>query len=378
MGDMGDMGGIGWRGAVTGGQVRRATEGGGMGMEETGVDGMDGMGGMGMDGVGVDGMSLDDSGRHEDQPVGRMGEFRLIEQLAARFAMTPDVLIGPGDDAAVLSSGGRVVASTDLLIEGAHFRTDWSSALDVGVKAAAQNIADIVAMGARPTALLVALGLPPDLPASWPLGLADGLRLECARAGTTVAGGDLSRSERIVVAVTALGEITGAEPVLRSGARVGDVVAVTGALGASAAGLVLLQAGRDAPKEAIAAHLRPQPDYAAAARAVGRATALIDVSDGLLADAGHVARASRVTLDLNSALIPVADAAAAAARVLSVDPLAWALTGGEDHVFLATFATGDLPDGFTPIGRVISVGEHGVLVDGHPWSGAGGHDHFRS
>ncbi len=155
--------------------------------------------------------------------VGDVGEFGLIERVVARFALTPDVLLGPGDDAAVIAApDGRVVATTDVLVEGRHFRRDWSSAHEVGRKAAAQNLADIVAMGARPTALLVGLAAPADLPAAWALELADGLAEECALVGATVAGGDVVRSDTVVIAVTALGDLEGREPVTRGGARVGD------------------------------------------------------------------------------------------------------------------------------------------------------------
>ena len=159
--------------------------------------------------------------------VGDLGEFGLIAAVVARFRVTPDVLLGPGDDAAVVAApDGRVVASTDLLVEGRHFRRDWSSAREIGRKAAAQNLADLVAMGARPTALLVGLGAPPDLPADWATGFADGLAEECALVGATVVGGDVVRSDAVVVAVTALGDLEGRAPVTRSGARPGDVVAV--------------------------------------------------------------------------------------------------------------------------------------------------------
>jgi thiamine-monophosphate kinase len=221
-------------------------------------------------------------------------------------------LVGIGDDAAVLAvPDGRVVATTDFLIEGRHFRRDWASAADVGHKAAARSLADIAAMGAEPSALLVALAAPPDLRVSWARELAEGLAAECARAGASVIGGDTARADCVILAVTGLGDLAGRDPVLRSGASPGDLVAVAGPLGYAAAGLALLTTGlttglTDDPLVArlISGHLRPSPPYDAGPEAAGLgATAMIDVSDGLLADLGHVADASGVRIDLDSAAL---------------------------------------------------------------------------
>ena len=140
--------------------------------------------------------------------VGELGEFGLIRELTSRLTSTPAVLLGPGDDAAVVAApDGRVVATTDVLVEGRHFRRDWSTAYDVGRKAAAQNLADIAAMGAVPTAVLLGLVVPADLPATWPVELMDGIRDECQVAGAAVVGGDVVRGDTITVAVTALGDL---------------------------------------------------------------------------------------------------------------------------------------------------------------------------
>ena len=205
--------------------------------------------------------------------------------------------VGIGDDAAVVATpSGSVVASVDLLIEGRHFRRDWSPAYDVGAKAAARSLADIAAMGAVNTALLVALAAPGTLPARWVTDLASGLAAEAARAGAGIAGGDTAGAEVVTLSVTALGDLAGRAPVLRSGARPGDVIAVAGPLGHSAAGLALLAAGlaprSDALAGLVAAHRHPSPPYDAGPEAARLgATAMIDVSDGLLADLGHVAQA---------------------------------------------------------------------------------------
>jgi thiamine-monophosphate kinase len=322
--------------------------------------------------------------------VSALGEFGLIAELSAWLPSSspadPRVLVGIGDDAAVLAApDGRVVASTDFLIEGRHFRRDWSSAQDVGRKAAARSLIDVAAMGAVPTGLLVALAAPGDLPVSWARGLAEGLAAECARAGASVVGGDTSRAGSVLLVTTVLGDLAGRAPVLRSGAAPGDLVAVTGLLGHAAAGLALLSAGvSDGPL--VAAQRRPAPPYDAGPEAAGLgATAMIDISDGLLADLGHIAAASRVLIDLSSARLAPADDLLAAALHLdrtdggstsrSTDPLAWVLGGGEDHALAATFPPGaTLPPRWTVIGEVRSG--TGVKVDGQPWSGPAGWDHF--
>lgn len=298
-----------------------------------------------------------------------MGEFGLIERIAARLGTGPQVELGPGDDAAIIAApGGRVVATTDLLLEGRHFRRDWSGPYDIGRKAAAQNLADVVAMGARPTALLVGFGAPPDLPVAWTDALCDGLRDECAEVGAAVAGGDVVRGETVLLAVTALGVLSG-PAVTRAGARPGDLLAVSGRLGWAAAGVELLTEGLFEPAELVAAHRRPQPVYAAGEQAVRHgATAMLDISDGLVQDLGHIADSSGVRIEVDSAKLPLPPAK---------DALRMALTGGDDHAFAATFpARSDLPDGWQVIGRV-SGGAAGVLVDGRPYE-AGGWDHFRS
>jgi thiamine-monophosphate kinase len=318
----------------------------------------------------------------DDSTLAGVGEFRVIDEVVGRFPTTDAVLVGPGDDAAVVrASDGRVVATTDLLVEGRHFRRDWSSAHDVGRKAAAQNLADVVAMGAHPTALLVGLGAPADLPTWWATGLADGLAEECALVGATVVGGDLVRSENIVVSVTALGDLEGRDPVTRSGAQVDDVVAIAGRLGWAAAGLAVLGRGFRSPRVLADAHRVPAPPYAAGrAAALAGATAMLDVSDGLVQDAGHLATASGVVVAISTSLLAIDGPVAAAAAAFSADPLVWVLTGGDDHALLATFpARTPLPEGFTVIGEVRTTGDDapGVLVDDEPYARTPGHDHFR-
>jgi thiamine-monophosphate kinase len=304
-----------------------------------------------------------------------VGEFGVIARVLAQAGSARATLVGPGDDGAVLrTTDGRVVASTDVLVEGRHFRRDWSSAEDIGHKAAAANLADIAAMGGTATALLVGLACPSSTQTSWLEGVAAGLAAECAPLGAAVVGGDLVASapdsDAVVLSVTALGDLGGRTPVLRSGARPGDVVALAGRLGWSACGLAVLRRGFSSPIAAVAAHRRPTPPYAAGpAAAEAGASAMCDVSDGLLADLGHIATASRVQVDLDRAALvrvcleppgPMQQVASA----LGEDPMAWVLTGGEDHALVATFPAGvALPQGWTAVGRV-TAGESGVLVGG--------------
>ena len=307
--------------------------------------------------------------------LGELGEFGLIGALASWLPAGPTVLTGIGDDAAVLSApDGRVVATTDFVIEGRHFRRDWSSASDVGHKAAARSLADVAAMGAVPTGLLVALAAPPDLAVPWLRELALGLADECALVGASVVGGDTSRSSSVLLAVTGLGDLAGLAPVLRSGARPGDVVAVAGRLGYAAAGLALLTAGAAGPAELIEAQLRPSPPYDAGPEAARLgATAMIDVSDGLLADLGHIADASDVLVEVSSA--PLKDPFIRT-HCGDTAELTFILTGGEDHALVATFpADVELPPRWKPIGSVRPG--RGVTVDGSPHTGAAGWDHFR-
>ncbi|HSE69665.1 MAG TPA: AIR synthase related protein, partial [Nocardioidaceae bacterium] len=169
-----------------------------------------------------------------------VGEFALVDALTQRLAQGEHVLLGPGDDAAVVDvPSGRVVVSTDLLVDTRHFRRDWASAHDIGRKAAAQNLSDINAMGGRTTALTVGLAAPPDLEVAWALELADGIAEEAALVGASVVGGDVTRADEVVIAITALG-VCETEPVRRSGARPGDVVAIAGRQGWAAAGLAVL------------------------------------------------------------------------------------------------------------------------------------------
>lgn len=310
--------------------------------------------------------------------IAQTGEFGLIARVTARLRPPAGCLLGPGDDAAVMAApDGRVVAATDVLVEGRHFRRDWSSARDVGHRAAAANLADIAAMGATGTALLVALCAPPDLEATWAEELADGLAAEAEVVGAGVVGGDMSASPTLTIAVTALGDLGGRPPVRRDGARPGDVVAVAGRIGYAAAGYTVLSRGFRSPKLLVEAYRRPVVPYAAGPQAARLgATAMIDVSDGLVADLGHVAAASGVRVDLHRDALEVPDTLRDTAAAFAVDPYSWILAGGDDHALVATFPAGvALPEQWRVIGRVTDGS--GVTVDGEPYRGRPGWEHFR-
>lgn len=308
-----------------------------------------------------------------------MNEFELIDEITSRLQQRSNVLLGPGDDAAMLATpDGRVLASTDILIENVHFRQAWTTPYELGRRAAAQNFADIAAMGGTPTALLVGIAAPKAQDSQWFSQVASGMQDECDLVGASVIGGDLSAADRIMIAVTVLGDLEGRAPVTRSGAVVGDVVALAGRLGWSTLGLTALQQDVAVDPELLAAYRAPTPPYAAGvAAASAGATSMIDVSDGLLADAGHIADASRVTIALDALALQPERQALVGAQQLGIPVLEAVLTGGEDHALLATFADpASVPPMFRSIGRVIARGEHAVLVDGLPHSGKQGHDHF--
>ncbi|MEP7053949.1 MAG: thiamine-phosphate kinase [Actinomycetota bacterium] len=315
--------------------------------------------------------------------VGEFALIALIAQLAAASPAQPGD-VGIGDDAAVIGLGGdpRVVATTDLLVEGRHFRLDWSSAYDIGRRAAAQNLADLEAMGARPVSLLVGFAAPGTTAVRFAEDLVRGLVFEARSVGAFVSGGDTVRSDRMTISVTALGALDGRAPVLRSGAQAGDVVYAAGLLGWSAAGLALLSSGDAdllaAYPEVVAAHRVPQPPYGYGVRAaLAGATAMIDVSDGLLADLAHVVQGSSVGAEIESASFhdPTLDEAGAA---LGVDVRSWCTTGGEDHALLFTLPGGVRPPAHSRLRRLGSVvASPGVRVDGVPVAAAG-FDHFTS
>lgn len=308
--------------------------------------------------------------------IGDLGEFALIEEMTRQIGTSAAVLVGPGDDAAQIATGAMgTLVTTDLLIENRHFRRDWSSAYEIGRKAAACNLSDINAMGGRGTALTVGFAAPADLPVEWAVDLTRGMEEEATKVGAHIVGGDISAADSIVIAVTALGKAT--RVVTRDGAKAGDVVAVAGTLGLSGAGYAALSRGFRSPKVAVEAHRIPEPPYGAGPQAAeAGASSMTDVSDGLLADLGHIATASAVAIDLDPGAFEVHEAVRTVGEALQTDPLRFVLAGGDDYALAATFSpVVDVPPGWTVVGAVREGS--GVTVAGAPYEGAAGHQHFR-
>jgi thiamine-monophosphate kinase len=317
--------------------------------------------------------------RHAAGPtLADIGEDDLLSTIFPLLPGGPGVLIGPGDDTAFLRvPSGSVLATTDSMVRGRDWLDEWSSGADVGAKTVAQNLADIAAMGGVPTGLLVSLIADPRTSLAWVRDFTAGLAEAAGSAGVPVVGGDLSSApaEVLVVSVTALGECEGRQPVRRSGACEGDVLAVAGSLGHSAAGLLLLGRGEtERSPELVAYHRRPRPPYEqgpAAARA--GATAMLDISDGLGRDADRLARASGVRIELDDLLL--AEDVAQLQQVVGADD-AWrsVIEGGEEHSLLASFASGAaMPNGWRVVGDVLAGS--GVWLSGQPVL-RGGWDHF--
>lgn len=314
-----------------------------------------------------------------------MNEFELIDAFVAAFD-APPAPFGPGDDCAVLPPArATTCVTTDALVEGVHFTRRHFRFEDVGHKALAVNLSDLAAMGARPTWALCALGLPDDVTARDVKAVARGMAALARVHGVSLVGGNVTRSRQLTVTVTVAGEVpSGRAPLLRSGARPGDVVYASGFLGDAAAGLHLSSTrARHVPRALADAQRRPRPHLAWALAAAPYANAAIDVSDGLLQDLGHLCRASGVGADLDAEALPLSPALRAA--VAPELARRFALTGGEDYVLLVTVAE-RRAEAFERamarrrldawrLGRISSVG--GLRVDGRPVHGALGFQHRR-
>ena len=310
------------------------------------------------------------------ETIASLGENESLKRTIARLNISEHALVGPGDDSAVISApDGKFVVTTDTLVENHDFKLDWSSAFDLGWKAVASNIADVAAMGAVPTALVVAVTAPGHTPISWLESFADGLREACTQLapGCGVVGGDLAASDQVMISVAAHGSLEGREPVLRSGAQVGDVVAVAGTLGRAAAGLALLQSEN---ADAISAYddwvniqRRPKPPISAGVdAAVAGAHSMLDISDGLAKDASRIALASGVTIQIDPKLLQGFEAVLEeAARAIEARESDWVIGGGEDHSLLATFASdAQIPRAFKIIGVVLPQGPAPLMLGANP------------
>jgi thiamine-monophosphate kinase len=342
-------------------------------------------------------------GDHAALTVRQLGELGLISRLRDAASRPPasGVVVGVGDDTAVLgvTPGASLLATTDLVIEDVHFRRASSSPRDIGWKAMAVNLSDIAAMGGTPRWALVALAVPDSTEVKEVEALYGGMLDAAAPHGVVIVGGDTSASRAgWVLNVTVLGEHTGT-PRLRSMARPGDAVAVTGSLGRSAAGLAVLERGLEgaigtvALGEITAAHCRPTARVAEGAWLGARSAvhALMDCSDGVATDLGHVCRESRVAARIRVDQLPVSPAVREAARAIGADPIEWATGGGEDYELLLTCDPGaarDLADGLraatgTPlavIGEIVSGPAEIAWIDaaGAAVAVRAGYEHFHA
>ena len=266
-------------------------------------------------------------------------EAQVIARLREIFASPdPRIEVGIGDDAAVVAGEVRQVMTTDMAVEGVHFRTDWSTGFEIGRKVTAANAADILAMGGVPDYLLVAVALTGSESMEWISDLAHGIKFEADLAGLHIIGGDISKSEKIIISMTAVGHC--AKPVLRSGAKPGDGIYLSSLTGWSAAGLAILKskvpATTDAMEKALKEFKSPTIDYGFD---VTGASSLCDVSDALAIQASQMAESSKVEFKFDLSKIEVASEfleLETLARELGIDVWQWIFAGGEDHALLAT------------------------------------------
>lgn len=320
-------------------------------------------------------------------------EGELIAQFEQIFPKGERTILGIGDDCAQIATPeGSFIVTTDIIVEDEHFRRSWSDPEQIGARIAAQNLADIAGMGGRTSALVVTVALTPDTELDWLLDLVRGIGERAREAGAGVVGGDLSRGETMVLSITAMGWCE-SEPVRRDGAKPGDILAFSGRLGLSNAGLDLLLGGHVDPAlrtraelgslyEPLTTYRAPKPPLESGpAGAKAGARAMMDLSDGVAKDGGRMARASKVVIELDRrALEAEAAKLQEFADICKVDPLKWVLGGGEDHGILAAFPKdASLPQDFTPIGtlRAPQEGEAPAqLLDGVEVRG--GWDHFKT
>lgn len=333
-----------------------------------------------------------------------LGEFGLIARLVEGMPAGRGVILGVGDDAAVVeTTGAPLLLTVDMLVEGRHF-VRAADPVALGYKTLAVNVSDIAAMGGIPAHALLAISLPPETEVAWVDGLRAGLAEAAARYGVALVGGDTTSGDRIVLSLTLTGVPAAGRVLTRGGAQAGDVICVTSTLGDAEGGLRVTLAAMagagpaaaeaqtaatfgDAEAALLRAHERPVArvgEGQAAAR--GGAHAMIDVSDGLLADLGHICEHSGVAAEVDAAAVPISAALRTVAARLGFDPLAAALSGGEDFELLMTVAATDFAalraavaaagSPLTPIGRIVAGS--GVRLIGAEAPPAAGWDHFRA
>jgi thiamine-monophosphate kinase len=323
-----------------------------------------------------------------------IGEFGLIKAISIVADKGEGVVRGIGDDAAVLrpSPGMVLLVTTDLLLEGVHFRLEFTDPYRLGQKALAVNLSDIAACGGRPTAFLVSLAIPPETEVAAVQALYKGMMEQAHTYGVSLIGGDTSRAERLLISVTMIGEAEEGKIVYRAGAKKGDRIFVTGQLGDAALGLKMLKNG---VKEGylIERHLAPTPRVKEGIEIArqGLATAMIDISDGLIADLGHILEESGVGAQVNLPELPLSVSYRELGKLYYKNPYLFALAGGEDYELLFTASEGrqeaikklaqELGTPITMIGEITKASAGVTLVgsDGRKVPvEQRGHDHFKS
>jgi len=317
------------------------------------------------------------------------GEFALIDRLARQSPVIhPDLVAGIGDDAAVIGgsfpNGDYLLVTTDMLVETSHFRRDWATPVQVGIKSVACNVSDIAAMGGTPTFMFVSLALTADTDVAWVETLYRGMAEACRRYGVVLAGGDTTHGVVTTISITLLGRVSPENLRLRSHASPGELLCVTGPLGGSAAGLAMLVAGLDPPNDLREKHLAPgcRLDVSPVIAPVARA--MIDISDGLAAEVNHICDQSGTGAEIIVADIPIDPAVRDAARLTGKDPIEFALSGGEDFELLFSISPRNrqlLEEKgvqVTAVGRVTDATSGHMLLypDGRKAALTGGYDHF--
>jgi len=293
------------------------------------------------------------------------GEFALIARLSRLVPFDGnEVVVGIGDDAAVLKPQGMsdryLLVTTDTLVAGSHFKTEWARPDQIGIKSAECNISDIAAMGGRPMTLFVSLVLTRDTSVEWVEEVYRGIAASCRKHGVVIAGGDTTHGSTVTISITALGTVAPDELCLRSHARAGDLLAVTGTLGASAAGLALRLKDQTVSSYLMEQHLAPRCRLDAALKLAPVVNAMIDISDGLASEVNHICNRSRVGARVYADRIPLHPDVVEAGRLLAVDPVEFALNGGEDFELLFTVS----PDKQALLDQTgVNYHELGVITD---------------
>jgi len=308
--------------------------------------------------------------RREQTTLARVGEFGFLRRLLDRLPVGAGVMVGPGDDCAVVEAGSRrILITTDALVDEVHFRRSWMSSRQLGRKAYLVNASDIAAMGGRPRFCVISIGVPPDFPVRDLSEIHRGIAVAASETGASVVGGNLARADALFVSLTLIGDAP-RRPLRRRGARPGDALFVTGDLGQAALGLRRLLRNDRERGPAVRRFCEPIPRLTAGAMLTRHrlASAAIDISDGLLQDLGHLCEASGVGARVEAELLPCRAVVRAAGDAL-------ALTGGEDYELLCAVPAENLARverlksrfgcRFTRIGQLMAIGDGIQVVDRH-------------